>query len=192
MPAPDPQPLDDETRFVLAVQGGDLSAFAPLLDLHLDAIHALISVRLPVPHLVDELTHETFVTAFRQIHRFTAGTSFRAWLRAIAGNRIRAELERYAREHANRLKYTELQELDTALSLTDEQAELQVRHLDECLKALPANLSELIALKYRDEQSSDEIAVLLKRSAAWVRTTLFRVRQQLKECMEAKVNASPS
>src|SRR2546426_713972 len=46
---------------------------------------------------------------------------------------------------------------------------------------------QLLAWKYHDGCSTDEIGRQLQRSLAWVRTVLFRVRQQLKECIEEKV-----
>ncbi len=48
-------------------------------------------------------------------------------------------------------------------------------------------MRELITLKYRDGHDTDEIAARLKRSLVWVRVSLFRVRAQLRECIEAKL-----
>ena len=45
----------------------------------------------------------------------------------------------------------------------------------------------LLDLKYRDGCSSEEIGTRLVRSMAWVRTTLFRLRQQLKGCIENRI-----
>ena len=94
---PPPATANDSTQdahLVAAVQAGDIQAFNPLVERYLDGVHAFVALKLPVAHLVDEITHETFVFAFRRIAEFTAGTSFRAWLRAIAANKIRAEIER--------------------------------------------------------------------------------------------------
>src|SRR5438876_3119235 len=99
----------NDLALVEAVQRGEFQAFESLLDRHLDHIHAFISIKLPVPHLTDELAHETFVFAFRHIHKFTASTALRAWLRAIAFNKVRAEIERYCREEANKLGYAKHQ-----------------------------------------------------------------------------------
>ena len=65
-PSDDLTPRDDMV-LVQAVQRGDPGAFRPLVDRHLAAIHAFVAVKLPVAHLVDELTHETFVFAYRNI-----------------------------------------------------------------------------------------------------------------------------
>jgi RNA polymerase sigma-70 factor, ECF subfamily len=186
--------VEDATHLE-AVQRGNLQAFEPLVDRHLDAVHAFVSLKMPVPHLVDEITHETFVFAFHRISNFTAGTSFRAWLRAIAANKIRAEIERYCREERNRIAYAERRALEDALRETapqDFQESRELEALNECLKEVPENLRVLLNLKYHDESSSAEIANRLERSLAWVRTTLCRVRQQLRECVEKKLNPKPS
>lgn len=186
------QDAPDDVALVEAVQRGELAAFGPLVERHLDAIHAFVSLKLPVPHLVDEITHETFVFAFHRIADFTAGTSFRAWVRAIAGNKVRAEVERYHREERNRLAYSERCALEEALRETAPQDSRELEVLNDCLKEVPENLRTLLDLKYRDESSSAEIAQRLEQSLAWVRTTLCRVRQQLRECVERKLSPKPS
>jgi DNA-directed RNA polymerase specialized sigma24 family protein len=63
----------------------------------------------------------------------------------------------------------------------------EAEHLQSCLEQLEEPLRELITLKYRDDHSTESIAARLKRSLVWVRVSLFRVRAQLRECIEAKV-----
>jgi RNA polymerase sigma-70 factor (ECF subfamily) len=179
----DPNPVNDET-LLEAVQRGELHAFESLVDRHLDHVHAFISLRLPVPHLVDELTHETFVFAFRHIHEFAPGTAFRSWLRAIAANKVRAEVERYCREEFNKLNYAEHRLIETALDESDTQSSREVEALNDCLEKVPEHFRELLTLKYHDEHSTAAIADHFRRSLAWVRTTLCRLRQQLRECIE--------
>lgn len=182
----------EDAQLVAAVQAGDLHAYEPLVGRHLDAIHAFVALKLPVPHLVDEITHETFVFAFHSIAKFTPDTSFRGWLRAIAANKVRAEIERYYREERNRLAYTERRAIEDALQATASPDSREVEALNDCLKDVPEKLRTLLNLKYHDESSSEEIASNLERSVAWVRTTLCRVRQQLRECVERKLKGQPS
>lgn len=182
----------EDAQLVAAVQTGDVHAFDPLVERHLDALHAFVALKLPVPHLVDEITHETFVFAFRSIAKLTPGTSFRGWLRAIAANKVRAEIERYYREERNRLAYSERRAIEDALQETAPQDSREVEALNDCVKDVPENLRTLLNLKYHNESSSEEIARRLERSVAWVRTTLCRVRQQLRECVERKLKVEPS
>ena len=180
----------DEALLVQAVQAGDPGAFEPLVASHLDAIHAFVALKLPVVQLIDEITHDTFVFAFRNIDAFAAGTSFRAWLRAIALNKIRAEIERYCRDQRNRLAYSEHHALQAAMESRSLQGAPGLDALDDCLRELPQSLRDLLTFKYHDESTSEQIAARMKRSVAWVRTTLCRVRQQLHDCIQKKLRAS--
>jgi len=104
----------DEGALVRAVQAGETKSFEALLDAHLDYLRAFIALKLPTAHLVNEIAHEAFVFAYRNIRSFEAGTSFRAWLRAVAGNLIRAEVQRFQREQVNRLGYARHKTWQTA------------------------------------------------------------------------------
>lgn len=182
----------DEAGLVLAVQGGDVHAFDPLVERHLEAVHAFVALKLPVPHLVDEITHESFVFAFHHIGDFTPGTTFRGWLKAIAFNKVRAEIERHLRDQRNRLAYSERRELEDALAQTPSADAIELEALQDCLRLVPDRLRALIQLRYHDDQSSEEIASRVGRSLAWVRTTLCRIRRQLRDCIERKLKVQPS
>lgn len=179
----------DDAELVRAVQAGEAEAFEPLLDRHLAHVRTFIALRAPVTHLVDEVAHEAFVFAFRNIAQFEAGTSFQAWLRAIAWNLLRQEVQRFSREQANQTRYAEVREWEAVVRAPS--AEADARELDslhECLGKLPPPMRELLTLKYHADSSSEEIATKLNRSTAWVRTVLFRVRQELRDCIEQKLS----
>jgi len=177
----------DDEALILAVQGGNPQAFEPLLDRHLTHVRACIALRAPVSQLVDELAHDTFVYAYQNIHKFTAGTSFRAWLRAIAWNLLRAEIQRFSREQAHQDRLASLGAEEAVLEGGEAQVSREAECLEECVKQLPAPMRGLLTLKYTDERSTDDIARRLQRSLAWVRTVLFRLRGQLKLCIEEKL-----
>lgn len=178
---------DHETSVIAAVQRGEVEAFEPLVEHHLTYIRAFIALKAAVPHLVDELAHETFVFAYRNIEDFAPGTSFRSWLRAIAWNLLRAEIQRFSRQQANHARYAQSRFWELTGKRTERQATREVDYLEECIQQTPELMRDLLRLKYREECSSEEIADRLERSLAWVRTTLFRVRQQLKQCIEKKL-----
>jgi RNA polymerase sigma-70 factor, ECF subfamily len=183
--------LLDEDALILLVKGGDVDAFEPLVDRYLPNIRAFLALRAPAVHLVDELAHETFVYAFRNIGDFTPGTSLLHWLRAIAGNLLRAETQRFSREQANQLRFAEAQRLaPIGESLPGESDEAEL--LRQCVEELPGTMRTLISLKYRQDRSSEQIAQELERSMSWVWTMLFRVRQQLKACLQRKLGRNQS
>lgn len=179
--------VPDEDALVRAAQTNDHDAFAALLDVHLPHVRTFLALKAPVPQLVDELAHDTFVFAFRHLDEFKPGTSFRAWVRAIAWNLLRAEVQRFAREQVNREKFTAWQLAEWETTSTETTPSAEAEHLQHRLDQLDGPLRELITLKYHADHSTGTIAAKLKRSLVWVRVSLFRVRQQLRECIEAKL-----
>ncbi|MCC6823927.1 MAG: sigma-70 family RNA polymerase sigma factor [Verrucomicrobia subdivision 3 bacterium] len=176
----------DEARLLRAAQSGDHDAFAALLDAHLPHVRTFLALKAPVPQLVDELAHDTFVFAYRHLDEFKPGTSFRAWVRAIAWNLLRAEVQRFAREQVQQEKFAAWQLAEFNSNVAAEPS-AEAEHLHDCLAQLDGPLRELITLKYQHDHSTEIIAARLKRSLVWVRVSLFRVRQQLRECIEAKL-----
>lgn len=174
-----------------SVQKGDLEAFERLLELHSTHLRAFVAMKLPVPHLIDEIAHETFVFSYRHIMDFKAGTDFGKWLRAIAFNLIRRETLRHQRLSKNRDKFLEHHLVQQA-GRGDFSPEGQVIiFLEECLSRLPEQQRKLLDHKYGRSESSREIADAFGQSESWVRTSLCRVRTALRQCIENKINTAP-
>jgi len=180
-----PEPTDAE--FVARVRGGEPDAFAPLVRRHLAAVRAFVAMKLPVAHLADEITHESFVFAFRNLGALNAAGSFRAWLRAIAWNLVRKELLRFAREQANLSRLERAQLADLATGDGRGAASDEATFLEDCLATLPDDSRQLVQERYQRGLSNDEIAAATGRTAEWVRVTLFRIRAQLRQCISGKL-----
>lgn len=181
---------ETEENLVLRVQRGELAAFERLLELHSSHLRAFVAMKLPVPHLIDEIAHEAFVFAHRHIHDFRAGTDFGKWLRAIAFNLIRKETLRHQRLSKNREKFLEHHLVQQATRGEFAPDLPLVSALEECLSRLPEQQRRLLERKYTLSESSREIASAFGQSEAWVRTTLCRVRTALRQCMENKLNGT--
>jgi RNA polymerase sigma-70 factor (ECF subfamily) len=178
----------DEKELVLAAQRGDARAFEDLVRENLRHVRTFVALRAPVSQLVDEVTHETFVHAHQHLADFQAGTNLRAWLRAIAFQKLRGEIQRYAREQANQLRYAEQVAVEEELAAPAiDRAGPEAEALQACMDRIEGEHRDLLQLKYRDELESDAIAAALNRSTAWVRTTLFRIREVLRDCIEEKL-----
>ena len=181
-----PEPTDAD--LVAMVRDGDDDAFALLVRRHLASIRAFVAMKLPVAHLTDEITHESFVFAYQNMTELNSTGSFRAWLRAIAWNLVRKELLRFAREQANlsRLEASQLAEL--AAAQEPRAASDEAVFLEECLASLPDTARKLVQERYRSGLSNEELALAMNRTAEWVRVTLFRIRAQLRECITLKLD----
>ena len=182
--------VSSDAALIARVQRGEHDAFAQLVGAHLAPVRAFVAMKLPVPHLADELTHETFVFAFQQLGNFELRTSFRAWLRAIAFNLVRRELLRFGREQRN---LTRLEQEQVGILIRESEKDSmmdEAKFLEECLTLLPEPMRRLVDERYRQGHGSDEIAANWQRSPEWVRVTLLRVRRKLRECIETKMEVS--
>ena len=181
---------DSEEELVRRVQDGNLEAFENLLALHSSRLRAFIAMRLPIPHLIDEIAHETFVFAHRHITDFEAGTDFGKWLRAIAFNLVRKETLRHRRTIENREKFFEHHLVEQAGRGADSPDSPVIVYLEECLRRLPKQQRELLEHKYKFSESSREMADAFNQSESWVRTSLCRIRTTLRKCIEEKMEAA--
>ena len=180
--------LENESRLICAVQNGQLDAYEELIHAHGGRLRAFIAMKLPVSHLIDEIAHETFVFAYKRIQDFEVGTDFGKWLRAIAYNLVRQETLRYQRSGVNQDRYLEHCAMMKVGHDEVKPVSAVVAFLEECVSCLPEGQQELLQRRYRRSESTREMAVGLGKSEAWVRTTLFRLRAALKDCIEQKLS----
>ncbi len=181
--------VESETILVKRLQQGELDAFEQLLDTHGSQLRAFVAMKLPVPHLIDEIAHEAFVFAHRNIMDFEAGTNFGKWLRAIAFNLIRKETLRHQRLKQNNEKFLDHCVMERAVTGGFVPESPVIIILEECLAGLPEQQKNLLDHKYKLSETSREMAEAFQQSEAWVRTTLCRVRTALRKCIEDKLES---
>lgn len=185
-PPPDGDNSSDppDTSLISRVLDGDVDAYSMLLRREMGLLKSFVALKLPVAHMVDEIVHEAFVFAYQHLHEFDLQKPFRPWLRAIAWNLIRREVQRYAREQVNLSRIEQAQfSLAGVVSAPHDES----LYLEECLERVDPTRRSLIEQKYRDGLSSEEIALHHQRTPEWVRVNLFRVREMLKNCIDLKI-----
>jgi RNA polymerase sigma-70 factor (ECF subfamily) len=178
---------ESDGRLLNRVQQGEVEAYAPLVRRYLPGLRAFVAMRLPVHHLADQITHEAFVLAFRRIREFDPQKPFRPRLQAITWSLVRAELQRFAREQTNPSRLEQVLHAEWSSGTTSETPADEALLLEECLNKLPAGMRQLVDESYQKEATAAEIAQKLGQTRQWVRVTLFRVRKQLRNCIESKL-----
>lgn len=148
--------------------------------------HVVTSIALAIVRDLDaseEVAQEVFVQVWKQLPKLRKANSFMPWLRQLtrrrALNYIRNERvnKRLASTEAEKLLANIATQSDVAQDFARNQQDLLVRSL---LDKLDTESREVVLLYYREEQSSQQVSVLLGISEANVRKRLQRVRQQLK------------
>ena len=186
--------MDNEQAIIQRAQKGDTDAFAALVDEHQRYIYNLALRVLKDEDEALDLTQETFVRAWTALPNFRGQSQFRTWLYRIVTNLC------YNRLPTLRRSLTDLgDDVISELPETDptfdnparglESRELR-SYLHNAIENLDENYRLLISLRYQNELSYEEIAVMLNLPLGTVKTGLFRAKEQLRRALETHQEAS--
>jgi RNA polymerase sigma factor (sigma-70 family) len=187
-----------EEAKIEAAQNGDLTAFNDLVVEYQDRVYTLAYRILQDPAAADDMTQETFMTAYRKLDQFKGG-NFKAWLMRIVTNACYDELRRRKRQRTDSLDDTEVdEEADSRLASDIEspeayaqRAELQTA-IEKCFEQLTDSYRVVVVMSDIQEYSYEEIAGLAKISLGTVKSRISRARAQLRDCLRANGELLPA
>jgi RNA polymerase sigma-70 factor (ECF subfamily) len=178
-------------RLVGEVLAGDIEAYGEIVTLFQGDLWLAVMPILLSREATKDVLQQAFLKAFDSLQDYKPGTSFRGWLRTIARNLARNELRRRANERSHLTEYSRYRlQVAPESASTGEQGDLRHQALQECRKALPPQLQNLLQLYYAQNQPVDLIARTLNRTAEAVRQMLWRSRLFLRDCIMRKLGCS--
>jgi RNA polymerase sigma-70 factor (ECF subfamily) len=182
--------LSPET--VRRARQGERAAMEAIVRRYQEPVRAWVAAHCPPGGDVDEVAQRTFLAAFTRIAEFEEGTSFGAWLFAIARFQLLTEITRLRRLADYRTRYGRdllSRELERRAQEPDETTVARLHYLRECLEAIGEAGRQLIAWRYTDGLPLEEMAARTGRSVAAIKKQLWLLRQQLQQCIEGKLAA---
>jgi len=176
-------------RVIDQIRGGDVDAYIDVVRLLEHRARSWVTARCPPGSDPDEIAHEAFITAYDQLDRYQAGTSFRAWFFAILRNKL---LSAYGRARdRNRAKHryalhaiAQEQERRLAEERAPNDDEEALATLRSCLAGLAPGARELVQLRYDRAEDLASIARHTGRSIGALKKAFFKIRRQLLECLQ--------
>lgn len=191
--------LDEERRLVQQIKA-DSQQFGLLFDYYYEAIFGYIFRRVADYDAARDLAAESFLKAFSKIDRFQwMGKPLSAWLYKIAGNEVNLyyRKEKYRPASLQQLieegalppyleAETEREKLDRELTSHQEFITVQ-RHLVQ----LPAKYQEVIALRYFEDKTNKEIAVILGKKEGTIKSLVSRGLEKLRHLVEHATEMDP-
>lgn len=139
-----------------------------------------------------DLTQDTFINAYRALHRFRGEASVYTWLYRIAVNRTKNRLKQRSRQQtvegasldapmeAGEERFQrEIEDWSLAPERCLENQELGAR-VDELVAALPPDFREVVVLRDYQHLTYREIADIVGISVKAVKSRLFRARSVLR------------
>ncbi|HET57235.1 MAG TPA: sigma-70 family RNA polymerase sigma factor [Deltaproteobacteria bacterium] len=181
---------DEERKIIDAVLAGDRQAFARLVDAHKTAVFNLAFRMTGDLREAEDLAQESFLRAYRELRRFDANRPFFAWLYTITLNLARSTLRKQKARESRDAGWQEGRDRETdgnrnaggpeAIILQDEEQE----RLQAGLLKIPTRLREAVVLRFYDDRSFDEIAVILGISTSAAKMRVYRGLEKLRKVME--------
>jgi RNA polymerase sigma-70 factor (ECF subfamily) len=138
------------------------------------------------PHRADDLVQDTLERAWSRYSRWQRRGELRAWMFGIMHNHF-IDGVRASNRRAEQTAPGELPDAPVRATQTDH---LEVRDLDRCLQALPAEQREVLLLICVEDLSYQDTARILDVPMGTVMSRLSRAREKLGALMQARDTVS--
>jgi RNA polymerase sigma-70 factor, ECF subfamily len=160
---------------------GDAEAFGKLYDIHLDTVYRYIYYKVRDSSEAEDLTSRVFLKAWEAMPRYQLReVPFIHWLIRLARNAV---IDRYrtARTHEGLDEKLHSRELDPQGEyLRGERA----RELLEAVRRLPEEYQSVIALRFMQDMSYQELAGLMGKSPGALRVIQHRALAALRQLLD--------
>jgi RNA polymerase sigma-70 factor (ECF subfamily) len=189
---------DSDSVAVARVRAGDGDAYRVLVDRHSRSVFRLAYRMTGNEQDSEDVVQETFLRAYKQLHRWEARSSFGTWLYRIAAN-YSLDLMRRRKRHGEVTMNDsgpddDALEMAQALPSTDAGPErlLFSNRVQACVTGALNELSQqertAFVLRHFEGQSIEEISVALGLSGNAAKHSIFRAVQKLRRALEPLVN----
>lgn len=190
-------PDSTERALLQASRQGDLESFNRLVEHYQVQVYNLALRMLRHPAMAEDVTQETFLSAFRGLGSYKGG-NFRAWLFRIAVNACKDALRREARRPATSLDRS-WEEGEASVDVTDPgmgPEEYALRHeqqrvLADLLRELPPDQRAVVVLSDVQGLSYEEVAHVTGEALGTVKSRLSRGRARLRDLLRSQGELFP-
>ena len=178
---------EDDVQLIHAVLSGDDSAFDILVEKYQKSVHALAWRKIGDFHHAEEITQDTFLSAYQNLSTLRNPNQFSGWL-YVTANRLCLHWLRKEKsaKHLQSLEDTPMEELEKsayARYVLEERETQATEHRFEVVKKLLEKLPEgertVMTLYYLGEMTTKEIGNFLGVSVETIWTRLHRARKRL-------------
>lgn len=182
---------DSDLALVERTNAGDTRAFELLVIKYQRRIERLVGRMVRDVDLVQDITQETFIRAYRALHQFRGEAQFYTWLYRIAVNTAKKALLEMKRspviaesalhtgddeDETSRLE----QELTTQETPETVLAAQEIAEaVNAAMEALPEDLRQAVTLREIEGLSYEEIATAMNCPIGTVRSRIFRAREAI-------------
>lgn len=177
---------DDYAHLVTRAQEGDSEAFGLIIEHHYRFVYKFIYAMVGERSIAEELTQETFLSAYKGIHLLRGDAKLRTWLFTIAKNAV----NRFFRSHRREINRAE-SEVET-LNILDEKSvrpdrQFLSKELKEVIHSALEKLDDdkrlVFILKEFQQLSYKEISEITGHAIPKLKTDLHRAKTEMRNLL---------
>jgi RNA polymerase sigma factor (sigma-70 family) len=176
------RPLDDlsaERECLALAQRGDSEAFGKLVERYAARIYTHLYRLVRSREEAEDLAQETFLRAFRFLHRYDNARPFKNWIYAIATNVGMTALQARKRD----VVILDEEALTSNTAARNIERDEGKQRLGNAIAHLSAQSAALIHLHYHEGVTLREAAEILGINESAAKVALHRARKALRERM---------
>ena len=171
------------------VINGDTNAFAYLVDTYKNMVFSLAFKMTKNREEAEEISQDTFVKAFKNLHKFKGDSKFSTWLYRIAYHACLDAIKKNKNHNnsveINEITYNQIKSVDNILQGIERKERAKV--MNDCLLKMPEEERSILWMFYFDELSLKEIIEVTNLSEANLKVKLYRARKRLLAIVEENV-----
>ncbi|MHB1677123.1 MAG: RNA polymerase sigma factor [Sulfuriferula sp.] len=169
---------------------GNIHAYAELVRRHQRMVFNVLYRFLGNYEASQDISQETFITAYQKLYMFNGRSKFSTWLCQVALNKARDMLRGQGIEslcddledHQEGLAGSDRDTPHFQFEMSQENERVQ-----QVLNKMPAHYREVLLLKHLEGFSNEEIVGLLNTTIENIKVRTFRARQMFKQIYEELV-----
>lgn len=174
-----------EIEIIAQVLSGDRQAYALLVEEYKAPIFNLAYRMTGSLEDADDLTQETFIRAYQNLHRFDQGKKFFTWLYTISINLIRNHLKKNIRDVHLAVADSVLEHQEQGHEREEDEAfsDDRMTRLEQVIQNLPVDLREAIILRFVHDLTFEEVAQVTGDTLSAVKMRIYRGLEKIKQMM---------
>lgn len=175
---------DEEMALISDILDSKPSRFDELVRAHQDGLFRFLLGMLRNHHDAEEVTQETFLSAYKHLGRFEGRSSFGTWLRRIAHNLAidRQRRKRLGKQHVDQVVENDV--VDVSGDPSEQVLAGESRTLVwKCIETLATEHRQILLMREIHGMDYSEIAGELGLPIGTVRSRLHRARCELRQSL---------
>ena len=175
------QSEDAEGERIARARQGDVAAFEGLYRDHVGRVYGLCLRMTGEPHAAEDLTQDTFVSAWRSLPGYEGRSSLSTWLHRIAVNAVLAK--RRSPIGRNEVSLTDDSGEQMEFAAEPGMDEATPIDVERAIEALPAGARDIVVLHGIYGYSHEEAAAMLGVAVGTCKAQLHRARHLMRSRM---------